>query len=120
VNRTPVPDQFRATSSKPPVVPDGRYAMSMDGVVKFYKVNTPTQGKWRDFTFVEAQASDEFYPVKGALKSIVLGLIAIDPQAATELYGKALGVCGICGRTLTNEESRKRGIGPICAQERGW
>jgi hypothetical protein len=32
-----------------------------------------------------------------------------------EAFGKAFGVCGECGRTLTNPESIKRGIGPICA-----
>ena len=30
------------------------------------------------------------------------------------------GSCGHCGRTLTNEESRARGIGPICAGKMGW
>jgi hypothetical protein len=32
-----------------------------------------------------------------------------------EEFGKAFGVCGECGRTLTNPESIERGIGPICA-----
>jgi len=26
----------------------------------------------------------------------------------------------MCGRSLTDEESRKRGIGPICAAARAW
>lgn len=25
-----------------------------------------------------------------------------------------------CGRTLTNDESRARGIGPVCAAKAGW
>jgi hypothetical protein len=31
-----------------------------------------------------------------------------------------VGRCGICGRRLTNPESRERGIGPDCAQRAGW
>jgi hypothetical protein len=30
-------------------------------------------------------------------------------------FGKLYGICCICGRTLTNEESIEAGIGPICA-----
>jgi len=29
-------------------------------------------------------------------------------------FGKLYGVCAICGRTLTDEESIERGIGPVC------
>lgn len=45
---------------------------------------------------------------------------AADPQSAAVAYGKKYGVCAICGRTLENEESIKRGIGPICADKYGW
>ena len=30
-------------------------------------------------------------------------------------FGRLYGVCGICGRTLTDERSIADGIGPICA-----
>lgn len=30
-------------------------------------------------------------------------------------YGKMYGMCMLCGRTLTDEESVAMGIGPICA-----
>jgi len=43
-----------------------------------------------------------------------------DPKAAAEAYGKETGVCCICSRTLTNQESIDRGIGPICAEKFGW
>lgn len=35
-------------------------------------------------------------------------------------FGKLYGVCCLCGRTLTNEESIAAGIGPICAGKQGW
>lgn len=37
--------------------------------------------------------------------------------AAAKEYGKLYGMCCICGRTLTNEESIAQGIGPICAEK---
>lgn len=36
-------------------------------------------------------------------------------RRAVVRYGQELGSCGICGRTLTDEESRRTGIGPVCA-----
>ena len=38
-----------------------------------------------------------------------------DPKRAIESYGRETGECGVCGRTLTNPESIRRGIGPVCA-----
>lgn len=104
------------------VVPNGRYAViEGDGVLRFYKVNTPTEGRWAGFTFVDVQASEELFPLKDKRrKGIVLALIAQDPQAAMLRYGVELGECGHCGRTLTNEVSRSYGIGPICRAKMGW
>ena len=45
---------------------------------------------------------------------------ASDPQAAVVAYAKAWKACGICSRTLLNDESIARGIGPICAEKYGW
>lgn len=41
-------------------------------------------------------------------------------NVASNRNGRELGHCGVCGRTLTDEESRARGIGPICAENNGW
>lgn len=32
-------------------------------------------------------------------------------------FGRLYGICVVCGRTLTDEESIARGIGPICAEK---
>lgn len=102
-------------------IKEGRYAVEMDGVLKFYRVDKPTQGRWNGYTFVKVQASDDLYPVRGASAKAVLAAIAVDPPAAMLRYGKELGSCGHCGRTLTNEVSRITGIGPICrAKMGGW
>jgi len=43
-----------------------------------------------------------------------------DIPAAIVTYGVELGVCGRCGRHLTDEDSRAAGIGPDCAAKLGW
>ncbi len=100
-----------------PDVPAGRYAIrGTDGVVKFYRVDRPTEGKWAGRTFVSVQAGDEFHPVRNHSQRVgILAGILVDPRAATVLYGRELGVCGVCSRTLTDESSRAAGIGPVCA-----
>lgn len=39
---------------------------------------------------------------------------------ATIRYARQTGICGCCGRTLTNKDSIKLGIGPICADKFGF
>lgn len=54
----------------------------------------------------------------GETKKHAERLALLTPEQAHEaqaLYGKELGVCGICGRHLTDEASRARGLGPECA-----
>lgn len=108
--------------AKPEVdVPAGRYAVEIDGTLKFYVVDRPTQGRWAGYTFVKVQASDETYPIRQrSLRDQIIANIARDPRGAMLRYGKEIGKCGHCGRTLTNEVSRARGIGPVCAGRMNW
>lgn len=54
--------------------------------------------------------------------AIIAALIALnaDPEGALVQYGRVLGSCGICGRTLVDPVSIARGIGPICAGKGGF
>jgi hypothetical protein len=45
--------------------------------------------------------------------------ICQDPLAAAVLHGKQTGHCACCGLELTNEESVRLGIGPICREKWG-
>lgn len=98
-----------------PEVPAGRYAIVVDGVTKFYRVTVGRAGsKWAGRRFVEAQASDEMHPVRNpTARTAILKAIEAD-EMSERRYGIELGVCGRCGRTLTDEESRAYGIGPVC------
>ena len=46
--------------------------------------------------------------------------IASDPKNAAITEGRETGTCAVCSRELTDPESVKRGIGPICAERFGW
>jgi hypothetical protein len=99
--------------------------------ISFWQIDRPTEGRWAGWAFIKQQVGPSLNragcirpdgsqagltgPAMRALK-----IIAKDPEAAAVLYGKELGVCAMCGKTLTNDESRERGIGPICAGKAGW
>lgn len=92
--------------------PDGRYAVdNAEGELRFYLC---TDGS------VFVMASDTEYPVVGKAAEAVVAKIAEDPKGASARYGQEIGHCGLCGRTLTNDDSRKHGIGPVCANKAGW
>lgn len=103
-------------SAKPkveiPEVPAGSYALESDGVWKFYLVEVSQTG----FVTVSVQHSDEasrlpFGPMVAVLKRIV----EVTPLEACKAYGRQIGECGKCHRTLTNPDSIAAGIGPVCA-----
>lgn len=45
---------------------------------------------------------------------------SVDPKGAAIKYGRMLGACSVCGKTLKDPESIEMGIGPICAGKMGW
>lgn len=55
-----------------------------------------------------------------AMIGVARKIMDTGPKAAMLLFGQELGSCGHCGRMLTNDESRARGIGPVCAAKKGW
>lgn len=127
--RLPVRPSFPPAPVEPvrgdlwPTVPEGRYAVAdpADNVLKFYQVDKPQEGRWAGFTFLSVMASSERHPIRvHETKKAILDAIAADPREAAARYGQELGTCGVCGRALTDEESRARGIGPVCAGKRGW
>jgi len=111
-------EELRKVAAKD--VPAGRYALrGADDVVKFYRLDKPTQGKWAGWTFLKIQASDDLYPIRNRIeKERIIAEIAKDVLGAEQLYGQELGKCSRCGRTLTDETSRDYGIGPDCRAKR--
>jgi hypothetical protein len=94
---------------------EGRFAVVIEGTTKFLRIKKITSGRWAGRVFVDSQASDSYYPVKAPATLVAyLSAVLANPQAAAKLYADELGECSDCGRQLTNDESRARGIGPEC------
>lgn len=113
------PAQVTRVTNKYKDIPEGRYAVkSLTGHndLDFFKVNRPTEGKWKGFTFVQRVIGGRpDVAVKGETKGKALeAILAAGPDQAMALFGQTLGYCGRCGRHLTDEESRAVGIGPVC------
>ncbi|QPX62159.1 hypothetical protein PBI_INDLOVU_44 [Mycobacterium phage Indlovu] len=107
------------------VVPAGRYAIETEdgatNALAFYKVDRPTEGRWAGYVFVKLMVSDGEQRMSfAASKSIMAKIAEAGAEAASARYGHEIGECGVCGRTLTNDDSRARGIGPVCASKNGW
>lgn len=115
--------EFRARYVDPELeakVPDGRYAITVDGVTRFFRVRKVTKGQYAGRTFVDRQAGDEEFPVRfSGERTKILIAIAKDVKASAIRYGRELGVCSQCGRTLTNPDSIEAGIGPVCLSRLG-
>lgn len=107
------------------VMPEGRVPMGSYGVdttgddrftndTTFFRVwiNKEYGKGWGAQMYV----SDDRVKIRVPLQMEMIRKIAQDPAAASALFGHEYKRCGICGRGLTNDESRERGIGPVCAQ----
>jgi len=111
--------EVKSASEDASSVPAGFYAIeSLTGNndLDFVRVDRPDKGKWAGYVFVKRIVGGHpEFPVKGAAKHAVLQAIADEgPAVAAQRYGSEIGKCCHCGRTLTDEESRKLGIGPVC------
>lgn len=95
-----------------PQVPDGRYAVdNEEGKTAFYRVRNPE----RDRPEVSVYSSNEQIALPWKTARVVLSkILAAGLQEALERFGRELGICGRCGRVLTDEESRSLGLGPVC------
>lgn len=86
-----------------------------DDKLRFFQIDTPLRGKWAGCVFIKEQAGDDLHKVRDIVREeAVLRAVIADARGCLERYGLELGACGMCGRTLTDEESRARGIGPVC------
>ena len=100
----------------------GRYAVDNEqGSTSFYRVDVPTEGKWAGCTFVKLMVGDdEIRMGRNQAAAIIKKIESAGVRESAIRYGHEIGDCAICGRTLTNESSRRAGIGPVCAGKNGW
>lgn len=104
-------------------IPDGYYALREGEHVKFFRVSTwarPWKDEPRPGRKVQSQATDNLFPMsRAAARTVLREIREAKPRDAAMLYANEIGRCCRCGRTLTDDESRARGMGPTCANK-GW
>ena len=96
-------------------VPAGRYALEVDGELKFYRVKEAKNGRKYVSAVAGGPGAFRYFNVSVDTARRVRELIAEDPEAALVRFGHEVGACGVCASPLTDPESRARGIGPVCA-----
>jgi hypothetical protein len=88
-----------------------RYALRDGDGVRFYYLERAANG----FVSVSAQHGDNLLKIRDfRTVTEVIRRVGADPLAAARLYGDELGRCSMCNHSLTTEESRAIGIGPVC------
>lgn len=127
--RTQAPARESGISKFRDDVPAGRYAVTGDdGTTDFYKVDRPDEGRWAGYVFVKLLIAhggfgDDLAEQRLSMPAQITILDRIADAGVAESmqrYGREIGRCGHCGRTLTDNESIERGIGPVCAGKMGW
>jgi hypothetical protein len=78
--------------------------------------------KHSDGTYLGKVAGSRLFTVSSVSGAVEQEIVAVaaDPLNAAIAYGKRYGKCSVCARTLTDEASIARGIGPVCAERFGW
>jgi hypothetical protein len=91
---------------------EGHYAYSTDGgqTADHYRV-TRNGG-------IRVWSAGGEHPYRGKLNA-GLEWIKENQRDAAALFGRLIGTCGRCGRVLSDDDSRARGLGPVCASK-GW
>lgn len=102
-----------AAAAAPPA-PAGYFAVEYAGALRFYRL-AEGRGKWAGYMFVNRYISDDETRVSRAESDAVRAIVAADPEAAGRRFADEFTRCWVCGRMLTDEESRAAGIGPVCA-----
>lgn len=96
-------------------VPAGRYAITAEaGHTLFVRVVKFDSGA---FIVVQEIGDDEQRMSKVVARQALQKIVDAGIEESSMRYGREIGVCGVCGRKLTNEDSRQLGIGPVCAEK---
>ena len=111
-----------ATNIVPESIPDERYAfMNHDlGKVVFYRVATRKDGYRLVQKVLGAPGDFRYEAVYNPEASKAAEAIEPDPAFASQLFGRAVGACRVCGSPLTDPDSIRMGIGPVCAGKNDW
>lgn len=95
--------------------PEGIHALEQeDGSIWVYKVQVAHHGSGKKYAKELDTGSGRWeYAGRKPLHRMSEDTLMTREQA--ERFGALYGMCGVCGATLTDEDSIERGIGPVCA-----
>lgn len=105
-------------------VPEGYFAITSGGSndLMFVRVDRPTEGRWAGRTFakmiVGGRPDERIAPAR--VPGILARIAEAGVEEAARLYGQEIGRCCRCNRHLTDEVSRREGIGPECKSKAGF
>ncbi len=130
VAKNRVKDAGRKRGAPMPDVPASRYALQgPDGSWQFFKVDRPTSGKWKGYTFCKRLygAPGDFRTERMSMaqsRAVLERIVAArysdgpraleGPEAAAVAFSREHGVCAACASPLTDSVSVAAGMGPIC------
>lgn len=121
------PDGLPAVRYRNTYIPRGAYAVHTPtpeyaNDVTFFDlwIGSEDDPKWRDRMSLGMNIGPDRVKVPPYNRPAVFDLILEQGlEECARRYGREIGKCGICGRRLTNDESRAAGIGPVC-RSRWW
>lgn len=105
-------------------VPQGKYALDVSDLdwandLAFFNLYV-ARGNDGPFYSLKMYVSDDLVKMNAENQREILRRVALDPAAASRLYGQHKVRCGVCNRKLTNDLSREIGIGPVCRERLSW
>jgi hypothetical protein len=86
----------------------------------FWRVDRPEQGKYAGRTFVKrvVGGKPDMSVTRDTKFAALEAILDLGIELSAALYGRELGRCYRCNRHLTDETSRRLGIGPECRSKR--
>lgn len=83
----------------------------------FWFVRVEETGRWRGYRFVRRYIGGRGPQRIGKSEQMAAlhAILEATPEAAGDKFADELGKCRDCGRDLTDDESRARKRGPVCA-----
>lgn len=85
--------------------------------LRFYRIRQGQHADRASVFEVIGGRSDTRLDIEPAIAALTTIVAVPDLLDAMIAFGRELNECGRCGETLTKEESRLRGIGPVCARK---
>jgi hypothetical protein len=106
----------------PPALADGRYAVELDGELRFYHLETGKPGgNWAGVRFLKRKSTDNLWPIRNDAEKtrIMQAIIDAGPEAAEITYAVTLKSCRRCHRDLTDQKNPylAMGLGPDCGEK---